>query len=99
MAAQAIVKHYKNRKIILVYNSFADKKYEQILTILSPIIKRVEVLHVENQRGMSKKEIVDICRQMNIEVNSFNSIDDSEEYLVFGSFVVVEKFMKDYFEK
>ncbi len=99
MAAQAIVKYFECKKIILVYNSFADKEYKQILTILSPIIKRVEVLHVENQRGVAEKEIVDICRQMNMEVNSFNSIDDNEEYLVFGSFVVVEKFMKDYFEK
>jgi len=97
MAAQAIAKCFENKKIVLVYNSFADKEYKQILDILSPIIKRVEVLHVENPRKTSQKEIKDICKQMKIETSDFGSINDDEEYLVFGSFVVVEKFMKDYF--
>ena len=99
MAAHAIAKCFKNKKIVLVYNSFADKEYEQILNILFPIIKRVEVLHVENPRKTSQKEIKDICKQMKIETSDFKSINDDEEYLVFGSFVVVEKFMNYYKER
>ncbi len=99
MAASAIVKYFKNKKIVLVYNSFIDKEYKSILDILFPIVKRIEVLHVENQRGMAQKEIKNICKQKKIEISDFKSINDDEEYLVFGSFIVVEKFMKDYFEK
>lgn len=99
MAACAIARYFKNKKIVLVYNSFADKEYKQILDTLFPIIKRVEVLHVENQRITADKEIKTICKQMKIETSDFKSIKENEEYLVFGSFVVVEKFMKDYFEK
>ena len=96
MAARTIVKCFKDRKVVLVYNSFADKDYKKILETLFPIIKRVEVLHIENPRKTSQKEIKDLCKEMKIETRDFKNIDDDEEYLVFGSFVVVEEFMKVY---
>ena len=99
MAALALRECFKNQKIVLVYNSFKDKEYKQILDILFPIIKRVEVLHVEDQRGIADKEIKDFCKEKNIKVFDFKTINQDEEYLVFGSFLVVEKFMKDNFEK
>lgn len=99
MAAQAIVKCFKNRKIVLVYNSFADKEYKQILYILSPIIKRVKVIHVENPRIVDTEVLKETCKQIHIPTGDFSGVNSSEEYLVFGSFVVVEKFLKDYFEK
>lgn len=99
MAALALRECFKNQKIVLIYNSFKDKEYRQILDILFPIIKRVEVLHVEDQRGIANKEIKDFCKEKDIEVFDFKTINQDEEYLVFGSFLVVEKFMKDNFEK
>ena len=40
MAALAMFDHFREKKVILVYNSYDDKEYEKILKILKPIIKR-----------------------------------------------------------
>lgn len=99
MAALAIVKYFNNKKVNLVYNSYKDKEYKDILHILFPIVKRVELLHIENPREMATEEIKKICQDANIYITDFKKIKDDEEYLVFGSFVVVEKFMKGFRER
>lgn len=99
MAAKALREHFKGKKVTLVYNSFKDKEYAKILDILYPIISKVEIIKLENARGMASEEILDICKQKGLECTLFEKLEDSKEYLVFGSFLVVEKFLKDYFEK
>ncbi|MDX1808858.1 MAG: Mur ligase family protein [Sulfurospirillaceae bacterium] len=94
MAALAMVKYFNNKKVNLVYNSFKDKEFKDILHILFPIVKRVELLYMENPRKMATEEIIKICKDANVDITDFKNIKDDEEYLVFGSFVVVEKFMK-----
>ncbi|WP_331774207.1 Mur ligase family protein [Sulfurospirillum sp. 1612] len=98
MAAKAIVAHFHDKKINLIYNSFIDKNYEEILHILAPIIKKVELLRFDNPRGMADKEIRKICDAMSIDVIDFEGIKQEEAYLVFGSFSVVEQFLKVYHE-
>lgn len=101
MAATTIANIFKDKKITLVYNSFKDKNYEDILQILTPIIKSVEILPIQNQRGMATKEIREFCKKNSITVGNFFKIDSRKDYLVFGSFVVVEEFLKlmDLYEK
>jgi len=99
MAAKALKKHFKDKKITLVYNSFKDKEYEKILDILSSVISNVEIIQLEDERGIASKEIADICREKEIECDFFEKIEEDKEYLVFGSFLVVERFLKEYFEK
>jgi len=94
MAATALLNTFKDKKITLVYNSFKDKNYKDILQTLSPIIKSIEILDIENQRGMASCEIKEFCKINNIPTNDFLKIDEKKDYLVFGSFVVVEKFLK-----
>ena len=65
------------------------------MDILAPVIDRVEVISVENERGMATKEILDICKNRGIETKLFQKIEEGREYLVFGSFMVVEKFLGD----
>ncbi len=99
MAAKVLVEHFKNRKVILLYNSFKDKKYSKIVKILKPIIKKVEIIDIENEREMATSEIVETCKKENISCSKFQKLDMREEYLVFGSFVVVENFLKVYKER
>ncbi len=96
MAARAITDYFHNKKINLIYNSFIDKNYEEILRILAPIINKVELLRLDNPRGMADKEIRKICESMGIEVADFEEIKQERNYLVFGSFSVAEKFLKIY---
>ncbi len=99
MAAQALEKHFRGKKVTIIYNSFKDKEYGKILDILSPIISNIEIIQLENDRGLATQDIIDICKQKNIECDFLKRVEKDKEYLVFGSFLVVEKFLKEYFEK
>ncbi len=94
MAAKALKNYFKDRKIILIYNSFKDKEYRKIISILKPVILKLELLEIENQRGMASEEIEKFCKEEGIEFSKFSKIEKDREYLVFGSFVVVETFFK-----
>lgn len=96
LAAGEIKKLYKDRKIILIYNSYADKDYEKVLKILKPIIKEVQILSINDERMLKKETLIKLCGNLNIMVSDFKNIDNNEKYLVFGSFLVVEKFMGIY---
>ena len=94
LAAGAIVKNL-DKKINLVYNTYKDKNYEEILKILKPKIDKLYLIDVENERIEDKEKIKDVAKNLGIEVEDFKEIKKS--MLVFGSFSVVEKFLKDFY--
>ena len=96
LAAKELVNFFKDKKVTLVYNSFINKEYEQILDILMPIIEKIEILPLENERRVATDEIRKICEEKSIKVSDFSKIYKKYNYLVFGSFVVVEKFLRIY---
>jgi dihydrofolate synthase/folylpolyglutamate synthase len=94
LAAKAIEKAL-HEKVILIYNSLDDKDYEEVLSILKPKIKRVEILPIHSQRALTLESIEEALKKVGIEYSYFNDIIDKDEhYLVFGSFYVVEEFLK-----
>ncbi len=99
LAAEQIVNNFSNNKVILVYNSYEDKQYEEVLSILKPIIKTLEIIKIDDKRIVSTDILIDIAKKQNISVKMFESINKEEFYLVFGSFLVVENFLKKLNEK
>jgi len=95
LAAKVLVSEFKNKKINLIYNSYADKDYKQVLKILKPIIKKIIILELNDKRVVNKNNLLEICQSLNIITSTFEKVEDDEEYLVFGSFLVVEKFIKN----
>jgi len=94
LAAKAIEKAL-NEKVVLVYNSLDDKDYEEVLRILKPKVKRVEIIPIDSQRATIVKEIEKALQIVDLEYSYFkNEIQEEENYLVFGSFYVVEAFLK-----
>jgi len=95
LAAKAIVKALKKekRKPILVYNALNDKDYVNILKAFKPHIQSVEIIEIETSRALEKKVLEESLKGLNIGYSMFDEIDNDEEYLVFGSFYVVEKFL------
>ena len=94
LAAQAIVKAMEP-DTILIYNSLDDKDYEAVLRILKPKVKRVEIIHIESQRATVAEEIEKALDTVGLPYSDFqNEIDLNEKYLVFGSFYVIEAFLK-----
>ena len=93
LAAQMIVKEFENRKITLIYNSYGDKDYESVLKILKPIIKKIIIIELDDKRIVDKNNLLKIINELNIINEDKITIEQNEEYLVFGSFLVVEKFL------
>lgn len=94
MAAEALVKSLKKERIVLVYNAYEDKDYRQVLEIFKPIVKRVEILPIYKQRIESQEVLESTLEALQIPHREFEAIDKEETYLVFGSFAVVEEFLK-----
>jgi len=94
MAAVAILDHFRTKKVVLVYNSYNDKEYAKILSILKPIIKEVQIISIDNKREVSKINLEKALDSLAIKYSSFNKIEKENEYLIFGSFSVVEKFLE-----
>ena len=59
-------------------------------------------MHLNDKRVVKTEILNKICDKLNIISKNFKQIDINQEYLVFGSFLVVEKFLniiKEYDEK
>ena len=94
LAAKAIVEAL-DEKIVLIYNSLDDKEYEEVLRILKPKVKRVEIIKIESHRAATVGEIEKALETVGLPYSHFNNIiEDDENYLVFGSFYTVEAFLK-----
>ena len=99
-AAFAIKQNLGQKKVILVYNSYFQKNIRQILETLQGNIKSVQILRIcDNPRIIRQEVLEQILRSLNISYKNFDgakSIRKDENYLVFGSFTVVEAFLRDY---
>ena len=94
LAAEAIREALNNKKYTLVYNSYRDKEYKKILEILRPIVNKVEIIPISDERAESEERLKRTLNDLEIEYTTFKSVTPNIKYLVFGSFSVVEAFMK-----
>ncbi len=94
LAAESIVQAFHGKKITLIYNTYADKDYRAILTLLTPIIESVAIIPVEEGRIVDRSELEGALEELGLIYGSFETIDRDKEYLVFGSFSVAEAFLK-----
>jgi dihydrofolate synthase/folylpolyglutamate synthase len=94
LAAFVLLKEFNNKKIDLIYNSYEDKDYQGVLETLKPIINKVLIIEIKNDNRIAKYEqIANICKSLSIPYDKFNECRDNTNYLVFGSFKVVEEFL------
>lgn len=94
-AAKAISQHFKGQKFILVYNSFLDKDIFEILKILKPLIDKITLYDYTSERALAKKEIKSVAKSLKIECDEFRALKKDKKYLVFGSFLLVENFVRE----
>lgn len=94
LAAEAIREALSPEKYVLVYNSYQDKDYKKILEILKPIVIKVEIIAINDKRVEAEDRLKRTLNDLEIEYNIFKSVTPNIKYLVFGSFSVVEAFMK-----
>ena len=87
------------KKPVLIYNSFMDKDVRAVLLALVPQISRVEIYEYKSdERKLAGEEIAKICAQIGLECDKFAQLNERENYLVFGSFLLVEHFLNETFK-
>lgn len=93
--AREIIEIYGGRKIVLIYNAFADKDVAAVLRTLAPVVERVEIFNYEvADREMAAEAITRELDALKIPHSPFRGeLRADEEYLVFGSFHLVENFI------
>jgi dihydrofolate synthase/folylpolyglutamate synthase len=98
LAATVLKNEFRDKEIVLIYNTYKDKDFKEILTILRPIIKLIMIVDIDNDRVVEQSTLKQVVKELNIPFCIFNKslLKSSEEYLVFGSFVVVEQFLRNY---
>ena len=79
----------------MIYGSYKDKNYSKILEILKPIIDKLFIIEIcDEPRMESYKNIEQCANKLDIVVSHSLDLHTNEQYLVFGSFRVVEYFLK-----
>lgn len=97
MAAQALVKRFAGKKLNLIFNAFADKDIKAVLMAIKPIVKKTYIIEYETPgRELATAQVKDALRQLDMEFEGFAGVRADEEYLAFGSFYLVEAFLKRY---
>jgi dihydrofolate synthase/folylpolyglutamate synthase len=96
LAANVIKDEFKNQKITLIYNSYKDKDYNSILNTLHSIIDTIEVIECKDTRICDYNQLKTVANKLNLPITKFkySTLNKEKNYLVFGSFVVVESFLK-----
>ena len=94
LGAKAVAQALEGEKRVLVYNALSDKNVEEILNVLKPVVKRLEIIDIDSERAMDSERVVSVAKKVGLDVKRFETIGETEQYLVFGSFVVAEAFLK-----
>ncbi|MDT8339010.1 MAG: bifunctional folylpolyglutamate synthase/dihydrofolate synthase [Sulfurimonas sp.] len=98
LAARSVADALLGEKYVLVYNSFRDKNYKEILTTLKSIVLHVEIITIDDERAASVESIQAVLTNLEIKYKPFKEVKPEFNYLVFGSFSVVETFLREYYE-
>ncbi|MFA8031962.1 glutamate ligase domain-containing protein, partial [Helicobacter pylori] len=93
------IKRVFNAKIILIYNCYQDKDACGVLEILKPVVKKVLILELHNERIIQLEKLKGILETLGLEHALFEDVEENENYLVYGSFLVANAFYKHYQKK
>ena len=97
MAAQALAKKFAGKKLNLIFNAFADKDIKAVLKAIKPIVKKTYIIEYETPgRELATAQVKEALRLLDMEFEDFTDVRADEEYLAFGSFYLVEAFLKRY---
>ncbi len=93
------IKRVFNAQVILIYNCYQDKDAFGVLEILKPVIKKVLILKLHEERVIKLETLKGILENLGLEHALFEEVKENENYLVYGSFLVVNAFYERYQKK
>ncbi|WQY89717.1 bifunctional folylpolyglutamate synthase/dihydrofolate synthase [Helicobacter pylori] len=93
------IKRVFNTPIVLIYNCYQDKDAFLVLEILKPVVKKVLILELHEERVIKLEKLKGILETLGLEYALFEDLEENENYLVYGSFLVANAFYKRYQKK
>ncbi len=93
------IKRVFNAPIVLIYNCYQDKDACGVLEILKPVVKKVLILELHNERIIQLEKLKGILETLGLEHALFEDVEENENYLVYGSFLVANAFYERYPKK
>ncbi|RVZ21002.1 bifunctional folylpolyglutamate synthase/dihydrofolate synthase [Helicobacter pylori] len=93
------IKRVFNAPIVLIYNCYQDKDAFRVLEILKPVIKKVLILELHEERVIKLEKLKGILETLGLEHALFEDVEENENYLVYGSFLVANTFYGRYQKK
>ncbi|RVZ15904.1 bifunctional folylpolyglutamate synthase/dihydrofolate synthase [Helicobacter pylori] len=93
------IKRVFNAPIVLIYNCYQDKDACGVLEILKPMVKKVLILELHNERIIQLEKLKGILETLGLEHALFEDVKENENYLVYGSFLVANAFYERYPKK
>ncbi|RVY39586.1 bifunctional folylpolyglutamate synthase/dihydrofolate synthase [Helicobacter pylori] len=93
------IKRVFNTQIVLIYNCYQDKDAFRVLEILKPVVKKVLILELHNERIIQLEKLKGILETLGLEHALFEDLEENENYLVYGSFLVANAFYERYPKK
>lgn len=93
------IKRVFNTPIVLIYNCYQDKDAFLVLEILKPVVKKVLILELHNERIIQLEKLKGILETLGLEHALFEDLEENENYLVYGSFLVANAFYERYPKK
>ncbi|MFP5994141.1 Mur ligase family protein [Helicobacter pylori] len=93
------IKRVFNTPIVLIYNCYQDKDAFLVLEILKPVVKKVLILELHGERVIKLEKLKGILETLGLEHALFEDVEENENYLVYGSFLVANAFYKRYQKK
>ncbi|QEF21918.1 bifunctional folylpolyglutamate synthase/dihydrofolate synthase [Helicobacter pylori] len=93
------IKRIFNTPIVLIYNCYQDKDAFLVLEILKPVVKKVLILELHQERVIQLEKLKGILETLGLEHALFEDLKENENYLVYGSFLVANAFYKRYQKK
>ncbi|WQZ74651.1 bifunctional folylpolyglutamate synthase/dihydrofolate synthase [Helicobacter pylori] len=93
------IKRVFNAPIVLIYNCYQDKDAFLVLEILKPVIKKVLILELHQERVIQLEKLKGILETLGLEHALFEDVKENENYLVYGSFLVANAFYERYPKK
>ncbi|OOP96439.1 bifunctional folylpolyglutamate synthase/dihydrofolate synthase [Helicobacter pylori] len=93
------IKRIFNSPIVLIYNCYQDKDAFLVLEILKPVVKKVLILELHNERIIQLEKLKGILETLGLEHALFEELKENENYLVYGSFLVANAFYERYPKK
>lgn len=93
------IKRVFNAPIVLIYNCYQDKDAFLVLEILKPVVKKVLILELHEERVIKLEKLKGILETLGLEHALFEDVKENENYLVYGSFLVANAFYERYQKK